>query len=702
MTDVILKPNLELLREEYVLVQAWKKTSDYIRYHNWYADTLALDWATVNLPDFIKEIVESFEGPRRWENVFLRLVPAPKRQQWRVSPETGTWEPTDEGDDELPLRPLAHVTLREQVIATALMLCLADRVETRQGDPRIQFKDSELRKKVNSYGNRLFCDEVNGELRHRWGSGTLYRNYYEDYQSFVSRPTTVAESIVPKSGQRVVIVESDLDKFYDRVRPERLMAALRSLQSDSDEQGFFDFAERILNWRWDPRDDGDVKIYARRYELDDFTRVALPQGLVSAGFFANVALLAFDERLRSNFGEEITRGIRLEDACRYVDDLRIVVTTDLATSECKEGVENWLQHLLNDEAIGLQISRRKTEAVDYGGSERPIVRQSARMKRIQSAVSGGFGALEGEEILDTIQGLVQTQQDLSRAQTDSGWELAPKSDVREETVARFAANRFRKAYRSIRPLFEDTPATSASAASTSESEHADSLEKPRSRQEIDDDAKEFALRLINRWVEDPSNVRLLLIGLDIWPDPKILEGILRLLRPYTEDGRQNKARRQVAWYCLAEILRKGATETGIVDDAECLPEDADLGRYRETLCSEAKRLAMLPARKVPWYLRQQFFLFLASFAPAAAPIVRIGRNPETKEYHRLILFLRGEISRLSGSEFATLAVVARRAILDAGKSAELVRWGLTADRINEIAARDPSFALELSTTTAIQ
>ena len=51
-----LEPCLELLREEYVLVQAWKKTAAYIRYHNWFSDTLALDRAAglaVNLPAFL-------------------------------------------------------------------------------------------------------------------------------------------------------------------------------------------------------------------------------------------------------------------------------------------------------------------------------------------------------------------------------------------------------------------------------------------------------------------------------------------------------------------------------------------------------------------------------------------------------------------------------------------------------------------------
>ena len=56
-----LEPSLELLREEYVLVQAWKKTASYIRYHNWFSDTLALDRAAVNLPTFIGELRERLQ-----------------------------------------------------------------------------------------------------------------------------------------------------------------------------------------------------------------------------------------------------------------------------------------------------------------------------------------------------------------------------------------------------------------------------------------------------------------------------------------------------------------------------------------------------------------------------------------------------------------------------------------------------------------
>ena len=710
MTYEVLKPSLDCLRQEYVLVQAWKKTSNYIRYHNWYSDTLALDQATANLPEFIADIIKLLEEPKKWVSDPLRLVLAPKSQNWRVSKDQ-KWEPTESGDDKLRMRPLAHVSLRDQVVATAVMLCLADKVETAQQDPRLKLDKPELRKKVVSYGNRLFCDKAEHGLRHRWGSTKLYRSYYVDYRSFISRPAIVAEPKVPKDGQRVFIFESDLDKFYDRVRPEMLMCALNTLKENDEEPEFYNFAKRLLAWQWDKSDEKDIGDYVKHSALDDFKRVALPQGLVAAGFFANVVLIAFDQQLKNSFGKEIQTGIRLEDACRYVDDLRLVVTTDRDVNECKIAVEDWVQSLLNGTANGLLISKEKTEAVEFGASQRPIVRQSERMKRVQEAVSGPFGIAEGWVLLDMIQGLVRSQQDLGRTQSDSGWDFSPKSDVREERVARFAANRFRTTYRFIRPLFEDRRSASESGKADGESGETDSESEeiaseselslnvvgPHSRQELDEDAKEFALRIIERWIEDPSNVRLLWIGLDIWPDPEILVEVLRLLRPYiyTREGRQSRRKRQVAWYCLAELLRRGATETCIVDDEECLPEVADLQRYREILCAEAAKIVSPKLTTIPWYLRQQAFLFLSCFAPAAAPNVRTSRKAEIMEYHKLILFLRGESSRLSSSEFATLSVVARRAILDADKSAELVRWGLTADRKNAIANMDPAFALEL-------
>ncbi len=85
MSIEVLEPRLDLLRQEYVLVQAWKKTASYIRYHNWFSDTIELDRAAVNLPAFLAGIAEALTAPKDWTGNALRMVPAPKTQRWRVS-----------------------------------------------------------------------------------------------------------------------------------------------------------------------------------------------------------------------------------------------------------------------------------------------------------------------------------------------------------------------------------------------------------------------------------------------------------------------------------------------------------------------------------------------------------------------------------------------------------------------------------------
>ena len=259
-----LYPNLELLRQEYVLVQAWKKTVSHIRSHNWYADTLVLDRAAVNLPDFIHELGEQLQSPSQWINDPLRIVPAPKSQKWRVDATTNRWEPVNKGETARKLRPLAHASLKDQVAATALMLCLADRVETAQGDPTNSIESLQNRQAIISYGNRLFCNANNSELHHRWGSTKLYRGYFQDYRRFLSRPETVAEPLARDAkgnlGQNlgVVIVHSDLRQFYDRVRPELLTGKINALRKPGDDQAFFDMVRRILCWGWSDKDQHEV------------------------------------------------------------------------------------------------------------------------------------------------------------------------------------------------------------------------------------------------------------------------------------------------------------------------------------------------------------------------------------------------------------------------------------------------------------
>ena len=702
MTADRLTPSHGLLLQEYVLVQAWKKTASYIRAHNWYADTLDLDRTAVNLPNFLAELSEQLQAPDQWQSDPLRIVPAPKSQRWRV--RNGTWEPVplprspeNRGKSPVKLRPLAHVSIRDQVAATAIMLCLADRVESIQGDPRGKVTDATVRDRVVSYGNRLFCDYdgTPPQLCHHWGSAKLYRAYAQDYRSFIARPEAVAESL---GDRRVIIVHSDLRQFYDRVSGELLASKLKGLNRRDDDPAFHSLALRVLQWNWHRSDAKEVAAYAAQAGLADFSSVALPQGLVAAGFFANAVLLDFDGALKSAVTHEIAPGLVLHDACRYVDDLRIVLTDDQnrSLSDTETAAFSWLGELLGKHAAGLDASRDKTLAVDFGGDERPLVRQSRRMNRIQTEVSGGFDATGGEDILDAVQGLLRSQHRYSEKRTEEeGWAFAPVADVRDDTVARFAAARYRTTYRSLRPLLSDTDETAPQNAIAEEVDAYTQHRRPRTRTELDDDARAFALGLIEQWVHDPSNVRLLRIGLDIWPAKDVLTGVLELLHPLMESGGKRKAPRRVAWYCMAEVLRAGATETGFVDDSESLPTSLDVAAYRSCLKAEAIRLASFPSAALPWYLRQQTLLFLAATAPAEAPLSRTGRSIETRHYREVIRFLRGEGDRLTGADFATLAILARRSFLPKDAAVKLAEIGITPRRVDEVAERDPAFACEV-------
>ena len=132
-------------------------------------------------------------------------------------------------------------------------------------------------------------------------------------------------------------------------------------------------------------------------------------------------------------------------------------------------------------------------------------------------------------------------QEALRFDDDSGWRLSPVPDVRDETVARFGAARYRTTFRSIRPLLDDDTLDEL-LLEIGDTRPSGRLRLARTRRELDEDARAFALGLIKRWIDDPSNVRLLRIGLDLWPDVELLREILSLLRPFTGKGAVERRR----------------------------------------------------------------------------------------------------------------------------------------------------------------
>ena len=683
-----LFPSLDLVTQEYVLVQAWKKSASYIRHHNWFSDTLELDRAAANLPEFLTQLSEKLRSGA-YETSALKLVPAPKSQRWYVD-SNGRWQPQKTGGAKI--RPLAHVSLPDQVAATAVLLCLSERVETIQGDPRCDYRSAAGRRSVMSYGNRLFCDPmVTGDLMvHRWGSSKLYRAFFQDYRIFLNRPETVAASLIDED-QSVLIVQTDLKQFYDRVTPEALHAKIRQLQQPGDDEAFFDLAETILDWGWSDPDRKQVFRYKQRAGIPQFERIALPQGLVAAGFFSNIVMLDFDRAVLSALGREIVPGVWLRDACRYVDDIRLTISTaaGVTPAEAQERVIEWLGVLLDRYSAGLEVAPEKTATASFGGEEQPLVRQSRKMERIQSAISGGFDASGGEEVIQAIEALVRSQASL-HGSADASRPVALKAvpDVKDETIGRFAAGRFRTTFRSLRPLLDDRPFKDSVDVGD------ETFRRTRlSQAELDDDAHAFALMLIERWITDPSNVRLLRIALDLWPSPQILSEILKLFEPYLAGDIGAFEPRRIVYYCLAEVLRAGATETGFIEDPECLPDNVNLQGYRQMLLKCAVRIVVGGASNAPWYVVQQALLFITVHDPALASPPRLPRSNVT--YWRMITFLQGNHAKLADREFAITAVVARRSFLSKERAIDLIRMSLTPGRLSEIAARDIEFARDL-------
>ena len=221
--------------DEVVLAQAWKKSQSYIRSHNWYADTLELDCSAANLENLIEEWKKELEFSTYVPDE-MRLVPAPKADEWafnRLENGVWFWGPREKDDEAnaIPttskeLRPLAHLTIRDQTVASAIMLCLADVVESAQGST-----DPEHKHEVWSYGNRLFCDWEGHTAQFRWGNSSVYSKYFQDYQRFLERPIQKARIELQAfvSSESLYEVHLDISAFYDSIDRERLIEVLKSL-----------------------------------------------------------------------------------------------------------------------------------------------------------------------------------------------------------------------------------------------------------------------------------------------------------------------------------------------------------------------------------------------------------------------------------------------------------------------------------------
>jgi len=640
----------------------------------------------------------------------LRLVPAPKNGVWEfrspptplssdwVPPAPGThpdlpmfaeWRSKRETNVEPPqiaimgggkgettlqidrapsiqkLRPLAHLTIKDQTLASAVMMCLAEVVESVQGDPALSVAEARAAGVV-SYGNRLQCQWVmmgsGGAVAHfSWGSSKIYRKFFEDYRTFLSRPTTICSQLSASSprGEELFVASLDISAFFDGIDIAALQKELQRLESEhrlkyaipedakADEE-FWRAAARIFSWKWNSTDHQFAAQINGKSEL----KLGVPQGLVASGFLANAYMVRLDQALVAAFQSKEKFGdFRVLDYCRYVDDIRLVIE---APSRFNHGEMHTLRHQVMEyftskltqhqkdtqSASSLELSPKKCSVVAYR-SISVKSNLSATMGALQAELSGTFdldSLIQADGGLESLLKLSE-QMESEGVAPHSRLALAnvalPELDVRDDTLKRFVASRLSKSLRARLSMSESADEDVGSVAYQKPSPEA---------RAIAHDFESTARKLIKCWGTNPSLVVLLRYALDLFPHPRLLSPVLEALElklfghsssTEIDDLKEVK----VAEYCLADLFNAAASHTGYRPLTQ-YPAGVDITGYREQLSSFAQRI-LLERQTSPWYLHQQVSLFLATmglyhFAPINPVPAEIAKH---HTLHLMMLYL---------------------------------------------------------------
>lgn len=620
-----LKLTEEYLTDRMLMALAWKKAHDYIRNTNWYADNFELDKSALHLAEHCQAWVNDISsGKLSFEK--LKLVPAPKTAHWTFidnprpkaiddalkTPRSEIlsgpyyclkWEP--ETPNDIKLRPLAHIGIKEQTIMTLVMMCLANDVEALQGDPSTDY-DEVHEKKVVSYGNRLYCtysedSEGNLAAEHNYGATTIYSKYFTDYRKFLQRPYDFAAKTLSEKtpDKEVYLVELDLSQFFDLIDREKLFEKIRCIVRDKQDTVITEkgAADRLLksfnDWNWS--ECAEKSYYLCATDTASSPRKGLPQGLVASGFLSNIYMLEFDHQMlnwiKNGLPDETTKPLTLIDYCRYVDDMRLVVTGPArgeGNSKPLSNIRNAINALLEPKlaSLGLKLNPKKTKVEVYRGKSKGL---SNALEAVQSNLSGPLSNESADELITQLESLLMLS-DNSKVDrnTEEGQcrinrlAVIEKSvfDVREDTLRRFAANKISRVL--------------------NEKRHFTSRQTDESGNPIAGDwdylQERMARRLIAVWSHDPSLVLLLKKGLELFPSPKLLEPVLEQLchkKKFLEDTKlplplapTHFRQAALANYCLAEIFRHSATVIHR-KDPQAIPAHANVDGYFELLQSQA-------------------------------------------------------------------------------------------------------------------
>lgn len=598
-----LRPDIDLLTDEVVISQAWKKTHGYIRTHNWYADTLELDISALDIEKNSSTWAQGIASARS-HLLPMELVPAAKSEAWILDAKLG-WVPKENSRirrAKPPIRPLAHLTVRDQTWATALMMCFADAVESSQGNCAVEDAHFAQKKQVYSYGNRLLCDWKSNDAWFRWGNGETYRKFFTDYQNFLKRPIQIGRTVANSLSDidHVFIINLDIAKFYDNIDKSVLLERLGSISLWYDDTkilyNFWNAARKITNWKWSSHAEETAESLG--LELGN----GLPQGLVASGFLANAYMIPFDREIGDFIGEGITDvpGIVLHDYCRYVDDLRLVVSVgNVGVDEIATAINKFISKKLKIFAgQDLKINPQKTKItslsdLDNTGS------LSGRLALLQAELSGPADRDVLENATAVLEGLLISQPDdvpdTTELERDKKLFRLVKfdHDIRLDTLKRFAANRLESVIKSKRKLtFFDA-------------------HNPDAEKLSDNECELLSKKLVKAWTQDPSLGLVLRKAIEIFPSPIIIEPVIEAIYRRTSFSGKSKNIQSAAMmdFLLADLFRCCVDFGGYFQRFDCPKSSAP-----EDLLDIASMYAQrtVAAENVPEFVQRQALLLLAT------------------------------------------------------------------------------------------
>lgn len=287
------------------------------------------------------------------------------------------------------------------------------------------------------------------------------------------------------------------------------------VDSAPERDNFWVRVKQILDWKWNTVARNTAS--AIGIELGE----GLPQGLVSAGFFANAYLLDFDQSIGGAIGGSIgNRAVfTVHDYCCYVDDLRLVVSVEdvVDLSDLQHEIFAWVSSRLKVKGgSSLELNRKKiqiTALEDLGN--RGVF--SERVAQLQSQISGPADRESLESIQGVLEGFLMIDTDHIPEPNRQNPDIALVQiarfdhDIRTDTLKRFAANRLESVMRNKRRFdigLEDD----------SSLEHT-----------IDNESELLAKKLIWAWMQDPSLGLVLRKAFEIFPSPEIAEPVLEAL-----------------------------------------------------------------------------------------------------------------------------------------------------------------------------